>query len=320
MALLSVFSVLARAIEDQLEAARASAADPGPEGIHDLRVSTRRLRAAVDLWLDNAPGKKLARCRKSLRRLGRRLGAVREIDVNRRELSELALGRSANAVAIEFAAAFEARRKSRRARELEKELERIDLPDLFRQMRAELAKSPGSEAESISLIFVARRELERRVPPLEGLLEATLRRPSAPALHRFRIELKKLRYSVEMCGPAYDGRRRVRLVARLKELQDALGAAQDAQVLHDRFASLRARLRKDGLAAAERSLLPAMRAVAVMLHARQAAAVRELESCRRERFLTRFEASLRREPDGVRLPAGAAGRVMVGQDAASVRL
>jgi CHAD domain-containing protein len=317
MAPFSVFSVLARAITDQLEAARVSAADPGPDGIHDLRVSTRRLRAALDLWLDSAPGKKLERCRRTLGILGRRLGAVREVDVNRRELSELALGRPADAAAIEFAAAFEARRKIRRVRALEKELARIDLSDLFRQIRSELGKSAGSEAESISVIFVARRELERRLPPLEGLLEEAWRRPSALALHRFRIALKKLRYAVEMCGPAYDGRRRLRLVGRLKQLQDALGAAQDAQILHDRFASLRAELRKDGLAAAERSLLPPMRAVAAALHSRQAAAVRELESCRREHFLNRFESSLRREP--LRLLAGDAGRLIFGPDASSVR-
>jgi CHAD domain-containing protein len=167
------------------------------------------------------------------------------------------------------------------------------------------------------VIFVARRELERRLPPLEGLLEEAWRRPSALALHRFRIALKKLRYAVEMCGPAYDGRRRLRLVGRLKQLQDALGAAQDAQILHDRFASLRAELRKDGLAAAERSLLPPMRAVAAALHSRQAAAVRELESCRREHFLNRFESSLRREP--LRLLAGDAGRLIFGPDASSVR-
>jgi hypothetical protein len=63
-----------------------------------------------------------------------------------------------------------------------------------------------------------------------------------------------------------------------------------------------------------------MRAVATALHSRQAAAVRELESCRRERFLTRFEASLRREPVGLRLLTGDAGRLIFGQDASSVRL
>jgi CHAD domain-containing protein len=315
---LPAFSVLARAIAAQLETARASAADPGPDGIHDLRISTRRLRAGLDLWLATAPGKKLARCRKTLRGLGRRLGAVREIDVNRRELSELALRRPADTVAIEFVAAFEGRRKIRSARAMEKEIERIDLPDLFRQIRSELEKFADSEAESISLTFVARQELALRLPPLEELLSDALRRPSAPALHRFRIELKKLRYSVEACGAAYDGRRRLRLISRLKQLQDALGAAQDAQVLHDRFARLRAELRGDGLPAAERSLLPAMRAVAAMLRERQAAAVIELESCWREGFLGRFEASLRREPD-VLLPPGGAGRVTYGQDASSVR-
>jgi CHAD domain-containing protein len=272
----SVSSVLARAIEEQLDAARASASDQGPDGIHDLRVSTRRLRAALDLWRECAPGKRLDRCRKALRNLGRRLGAVREADVNRRELSELARKRPEDAVAIEFVSASEARRQKQRARVLEKALARTDLPDLSRQIRGELEKARDSRVESIPPAFVARRELAHRVPPLEELLEGALSRPSATALHRFRIELKKLRYSVELCAPAYDGRRVPHLLGWLKQLQDVLGAAQDARVLHDRFAELRSALRKDRLPAAERSLLSPMRVVATLLRERHAAAVREL--------------------------------------------
>jgi len=314
-----VFPVLARAIDRQLDAAREAASDPGPDGVHDLRVSTRRLRAALELWLDSASGKKLDRCRKSLRKLGRKLGAVREADVNLQELSELARRRPADTVAIEFAAASEARRKRRRARTLQKELARIDLPELTREIRSELAKVDDSEKASFPLVLVARRELERRVPPLEALLDGVLQRPSAPALHRVRIELKKLRYSVELCGFAYDGRRFPHLVGRLKELQDALGIAQDARVLHERFATLRAQLRKDGLRAAERSLLSPMRAVAAALLERQAAAVRALESCRREGFLPGFAAALRREAGGSSSAAIPPGRSHADRYASSPR-
>jgi len=288
----SAFPVLAAALGDQLDVASRAASDPGPDGIHDLRVSTRRLRAALDLWRECAPGKRLDRCRKRLRRLGRRLGSVREADVNLEGLADLARGRPSDAIAIEFLAASVARERKRRARRLHQEQERSDLPGLSEEIRSELGKGLDSESEPVSIAAVARRELTRRLPALEALLETASREPSAPALHRLRIGLKKFRYSVELSAPAYDGRRLPPLLGRLKELQDALGAAQDARALHDVFAKGRLELREDGLAAAERALLAPMRAVAAILRRRQEAARRELESSRRDGFLSRFAAAL----------------------------
>ena len=288
-----VLSVLSEAIEKQLDLARKAATDPGPDGVHDLRVATRRLRAALDLWLDGSPGKKLERCRKALRKLGRRLGSLREADVNRKELSDLRQRRPADAVAIDFVAAFEALRRGKLARKVGKALQGSGLPDLIREIAAETAKEGGAKEGEAAVGTVARGELGRRRPRLTALLGSALRRPSPRSLHRFRIELKKFRYSVELCAPAYDGRRVTHLVDRLKELQDELGAAHDAVVLHERFATLRRRLREDGLASAERSLLPPMRAAARLLRERQEAAVRGLEGCRREDLLSRFERALR---------------------------
>src|SRR5690349_21545348 len=133
----SVLPVLAGAIGKQLDLALASASDADPDGVHDLRVSTRRLRAALDLWLESVPGKKLERCRSSLRRLGRRLGSLREADVNRKELSDLRQRRPADAVAIEFAEVFEARKRRKRARAVRRALDRSDLPALIREVRSE---------------------------------------------------------------------------------------------------------------------------------------------------------------------------------------
>lgn len=313
----SVFSVLVRAIEEQLDRAREAASDPGPDGIHDLRVSTRRLRAALDLWREYAPGKKVDRCRKRLKKLGRRLGSVREADVNLAELADLSRERPSDAIAIEFLAASVARERRRRAQRLRREQARSDLAGLSAEIRMELGKAPVSEAGSLLLAVVARRELGRRLPPLEGLLEDALRLPSAPALHRLRIGLKKFRYSVELCAPAFDARSLPPLAGRLRAVQDALGAAQDARVLHDYFAERRRALRGDGLAAAERSLLPPMRAIAGILRARQEAARRELECCRRESLFSRFESALGR--NAVRRPSDASGRSYTGGHAASPR-
>jgi CHAD domain-containing protein len=292
----SLLPILAKAIDEELALAERAATEPtaaNADDIHDLRVATRRLRAGLELWLASSPGKKLDRSRKTLRRLGRRLGSLRETDVNLLQLRELAPPNSAGSVAVEFALASETRRRRRRASSLDKELRRVDLPDLSRDIRSEIEDALDSSPGPIPLDAVARKELAERVPRLEALLGRALLHPSRKGLHLLRIELKKFRYSAELCSPAYDGRRFPQLLKRLKSVQDALGLVQDASALHLRIAKLRANLRRDQLSATERSLLPPMRAVGRLLRERTAAAVHELEACRREAFFSRFETALR---------------------------
>src|SRR5437016_8192227 len=52
-----------------------------PEAVHDMRVAVRRLRAALALFGSWYRRKQVKRLRKDLRRLGRRLGAVRDFEV-----------------------------------------------------------------------------------------------------------------------------------------------------------------------------------------------------------------------------------------------
>jgi CHAD domain-containing protein len=47
-------------------------------------------------------------------------------------------------------------------------------------------------------------------------------------VHRLRISLKKLRYAAEFYGPLYEKKAVKRFIAKLKELQDLLGAFNDA--------------------------------------------------------------------------------------------
>jgi len=61
-----------------------------PEGVHDMRVASRRLRAALEFfasWLDDGPRRRIER---DVRAITRALGQVRELDVLRLKLSLLA--------------------------------------------------------------------------------------------------------------------------------------------------------------------------------------------------------------------------------------
>ena len=52
-----------------------------PEGLHDMRVATRRMRAALRIAEPYLSGKAVARVGRDLRQVARALGAVRDLDV-----------------------------------------------------------------------------------------------------------------------------------------------------------------------------------------------------------------------------------------------
>jgi CHAD domain-containing protein len=101
-------------------------------------------------------------------------------------------------------------------------------------------------ASDVSLQQVARREFRKLERQMKGL-GAT---PSNDALHRARIQAKRLRYATELSSQLI-GKNAREVVAAAKEFQDVVGAHQDAVVAeaHIRTAVRRARGAGSGIAA-----------------------------------------------------------------------
>src|SRR6476661_8354983 len=59
-------------------------------GVHQARVTTRRLREAVPVLSTGLTGSKAGKARRKIRRLTRALGSVRELDVTVHLIDELA--------------------------------------------------------------------------------------------------------------------------------------------------------------------------------------------------------------------------------------
>jgi CHAD domain-containing protein len=136
----------------------ASAVDGrDPEGVHDMRVATRRMRAALKLfepWLD--PGD-VARVGPAVRTLTRALGRVRELDVLRLRLAGLAAqGSAQRALAIESIDARLARRRRRARARMMGRFAKVDLDRLdarLQRLTAQLARHAppqSSGGESVS--------------------------------------------------------------------------------------------------------------------------------------------------------------------------
>jgi CHAD domain-containing protein len=217
-----------------------------PEDLHRLRVAVRRARAALRearALLGEEQGRAL---RVELQWLGRQLGPARDLDVLvarlRVEVAELD---GPDAIpAGKIVGQLEAQRQAAQA-ELLETLESQRYAELLAALE-QIVGAPPVAASEVSLENVARREFRK----LERRLKALGVTPSNDALHRARIQAKRLRYAAELSAQLLgkDGRS---LVAAAKKFQDVVGAHQDAVVAEAqiRTAVRRARGVGPGLAA-----------------------------------------------------------------------
>ncbi len=184
-----------------------------PEGLRQVRIAARRLRSVLELMEEAAPAGIL----KAARRWTRALGRLRCLDVMARLLSESqarAQGLAAQA-AVEHLLEGLDRERGKAGRRLGARLgARPEFP-------------PGSHSAPLP---PPRQALWALLSPLlrEALepLEAACRSGDAEALHRIRIAAKRLRYALEVLGPAFKAAPDQALLA-LKVLQDALGLCHD---------------------------------------------------------------------------------------------
>jgi CHAD domain-containing protein len=217
-----------------------------PEELHDMRVATRRLRAALSLFEGVLPVRAQV-FRAELGWLARLLGAVRDLDVQLEGLA--AMAPSVIDVAV-GPATDEPDPLDELALLLERERDtaRTDMLNGLDSVRWDrLAKGLTAMAQQ----GPARRALATRVPAAIGLPELVLTRHEkvrkaakrakrsgvVTDFHALRIRCKRLRYALEFSSDVYGGRTS-RYVRELTALQGELGAMQDAEVASLQLAAL----------------------------------------------------------------------------------
>jgi triphosphatase len=237
------FQVIARAClrhmrlnEDVLLARR------DPEALHQLRVSLRRLRAAISLFgdvLDDAVAPEL---RERLRTLLVPLGRARDLDVlvaqtlpaeRARRPEEGALLNLEKRAEMERTAAYKAV-----AALLRSPAWRTAILDVVAWIEAgPWLRAEGEQAalRDLPAHRFAREVLERRRRKVKKQ-GRHLDRLDPHARHRVRIAAKKLRYGAEFFGALFTGgkgqARHADFVAALSDLQDVLGELNDLVTGH----------------------------------------------------------------------------------------
>lgn len=204
------------------------------EDLHKMRVATRRQRAAWRVFGGAFRARRTRRYRNGLREIARRLGAVRDLDV---QLEALDAYRADLPVAEQRAleplrAAWQGYRDDARVlliRELDSEEYRRWVDDYRDFVRAEGALvRPVGPVEPHRIRDTAPSRIWAAYEGVRGY-ESALRWASVETLHELRIAGKWLRYTLEFVRETLPPEAAI-LIARVTALQDHLGLMHDADV------------------------------------------------------------------------------------------
>jgi CHAD domain-containing protein len=188
------------------------------EATHDMRVALRRLRVALATFRDCYPKKPLRKQLRSTRRVGRKLGAVRDADVHLAAL-RTALGSATSDEHAAFA---------------------IELSQFDRSALSELIEG-GSKTAEDPLRSVIPRILRKRLRRLLEKAGAAVESGSAPDLHALRIEGKHLRYTLEFFSRVLEPAHADGLIL-LAHLQERLGTIADLDAFQRYYGALLAKV------------------------------------------------------------------------------
>jgi len=225
-----VVRALCRALRRNAEAlardfSRARRGDVG--AVHRVRVATRRLRAALPLAAES-DRLRTGDLKRDLKRVTRALGDVREADVVREILLDLAERHDwTPPVVARVERACVARRNDRRTAMREK-LSDLRAPALEKRVDdvADKLESDDPDARTVAVVLAA---VYKRSRQLGAAIDGAGTVYGVDPLHKVRLATKKLRYALEAADGVLDkGDDRAR--RRLKRFQERLGNIHDMQV------------------------------------------------------------------------------------------
>ena len=206
---------------------------PHPEAVHDLRTISRRVEALLDA-LSTEPDRNQRKLLRRLKRLRRRAGRVRDIDVQIAALRTLKIGHDSGRKAQLLR--YLSDRRSRRERKLQNALDAATIRAVRRRLarceKALLAPPPAAAKPAATATATAapKPPQKEEVQPVSLALRmfATIAKQQGAfteaTLHRFRTRSKRVRYVAEMAGDDPEAKR---IVNQIKRMQDAIGDWHD---------------------------------------------------------------------------------------------
>ncbi|MGF1600063.1 MAG: CHAD domain-containing protein [Acidimicrobiales bacterium] len=225
-----IHGAIARSVQQLLVELPRTRLGEEPEGIHQARVATRRLRSDLRTFKPLLDPAWAADLNPRLQVLAAHLGAVRDADVLHQLLRSVLdanpeIDGDAGTAVLELLE----RQRHDALDALNQCLDHDDTSRLLDDLVAAAADPPTTpDADQPAkdqlppLVAKRWRHLRRAVAALD-------RHPPAPALHEVRILAKRARYATEAIAPAFGTRTR-QFAKSLAALQDTLGDLNDGSV------------------------------------------------------------------------------------------
>jgi CHAD domain-containing protein len=194
------------------------------EAIHQLRVWTRRASAALKLFEPAIPKSHHKWMKKTLRKVRRKAGAVRDCDVHLQHLEAGGLDSRKRIAKVLRAERHQARQTLKTLRR------RLQKGDRFELHAQHLLAGIGwpkrhSSKDAPPFASFCREQLRPLVSDFLELAEADLHEDAK--LHALRIAGKRLRYALELAPAIMPARTHHQLYSRLDQIQDRLGDVVD---------------------------------------------------------------------------------------------
>ena len=229
---------------NQLGAATSS----NPEYIHQMRVATRRLRAAIQIFKPLIPPPVVEQMTGPLRDLMQTLGRVRDLDVVAGEIVDPVTNEMPDEPSVvALSAALTERRYQARGEvsqllqtpefghlqlRTEALLDGLSLDTSSRESSNQVQVSDEHGMSRLKLAEFAQRRLRSRLKRLHE--SASRARVDDPAsLHRTRICIKRLRYALEFFSPMMQKKASAKTLKTLAGAQEKLGQLNDIAVAGD---------------------------------------------------------------------------------------
>jgi CHAD domain-containing protein len=213
-----------------------------PEGVHQMRVSTRRLRVVMKAFRNMLGDEAVTRFNAELRWLARNLGRARDADVieqGARNSGDSGAEHYLRFLGQEKISAYEHLAdilQSERCAELETELQAFVAAGPARRMQEQFG-TLSAAAPAQEFIYAALNKLLAHGDAIDADVPAR-------QLHKLRIEVKRFRYLLDFFSTVQTDEW-LPLTEAVKKLQDVLGEHQDAVTAQARLADYTASLSDD---------------------------------------------------------------------------
>lgn len=200
-----------------------------PEGVHQLRISLRKLRSALLLFSPLINTDFTKSMNKAVKRYAKQLNFARDLDVY--------IENNIDEISPEFAHICYKQQK-RAYRKVTRCLQNKTFQKNMRRWKKKLKSQNGLTIDKQKDEQLAEQTIKRfALAQLHYLREQCLLiqklddASTDEALHRLRIEFKQLRYACEFFRDVFDKEKMIQFISVIKVLQDELGSIHDCAVV-----------------------------------------------------------------------------------------